>query len=211
MRVGVLISGFGSNMMKLIESCEKNDNKASIELVFSNNPNAKGIEYAKSKGIKVISIDHKNYENRDEFDNQVNKVLLDHDIEFICNAGFMRIHSDNFVKKWFNRHLNIHPSLLPSFKGLNTHKKAIEAGVKFAGCTVHMVRPGVDEGPIIGQAITSLDASDNEELLAAKILKLEHRLYPVCLQLFAEDLIKVNHDKVNYSEKAIKKLEDFKI
>lgn len=211
MRVGVLISGFGSNMMKLIESCEKNDNKASIELVFSNNPNAKGIEYAKSKGIKVISIDHKNYENRDEFDNQVNKVLLDHDIEFICNAGFMRIHSDNFVKKWFNRHLNIHPSLLPSFKGLNTHKKAIEAGVKFAGCTVHMVRPGVDEGPIIGQAITSLDASDNEELLAAKILKLEHRLYPVCLQLFAEDLIKVNHNKVNYSEKAIKRLEDFKI
>ena len=211
MRVGVLISGFGSNMMKLIESCEKNDNKASIELVFSNNPNAKGIEYAKSKGIKVISIDHKNYENRDEFDNQVNKVLLDHDIEFICNAGFMRIHSDNFVKKWFNKHLNIHPSLLPSFKGLNTHKKAIEAGVKFAGCTVHMVRPGVDEGPIIGQAITSLDASDNEELLAAKILKLEHRLYPVCLQLFAEDLIKVNHDKVNYSEKANKRLEGFKI
>ena len=211
MRVGVLISGFGSNMMKLIESCEKNDSKASIELVFSNNPNAKGIEYAKSKGIKVISIDHKNYENRNEFDNQVNKVLLDHDIEFLCNAGFMRIHSDNFVKKWFNRHLNIHPSLLPSFKGLNTHKKAIEAGVKFAGCTVHMVRPGVDEGPIIGQAITSLDASDNEELLAAKILKLEHRLYPVCLQLFAEDLIKVNHDKVNYSEKAIKRLEDFKI
>ena len=211
MRVGVLISGFGSNMMKLIESCEKNDNKASIELVFSNNPNAKGIEYAKSKGIKVISIDHKNYENRDEFDNQVNKVLLDHDIEFICNAGFMRIHSDDFVNKWFNKHLNIHPSLLPSFKGLNTHKKAIEAGVKFAGCTVHMVRPGVDEGPIIGQAITSLDASDNEELLAAKILKLEHRLYPVCLQLFAEDLIKVNHNKVNYSEKAIKRLEDFKI
>ena len=211
MRVGVLISGFGSNMMKLIESCEKNDSKASIELVFSNNPNAKGIEYAKSKGIKVISIDHKNYENRNEFDNQVNKVLLDHDIEFICNAGFMRIHSDNFVKKWFNRHLNIHPSLLPSFKGLNTHKKAIEAGVKFAGCTVHMVRPGVDEGPIIGQAITSLDAGDNEELLAAKILKLEHRLYPVCLQLFAEDLIKVNHNKVNYSEKANKRLEGFKI
>ena len=211
MRVGVLISGFGSNMMKLIESCENNDSNASIELVFSNNPNAKGIEHAKSKGIKVVSIDHKNYENRDEFDNQVNKVLLDHDIEFICNAGFMRIHSDNFVKKWFNRHLNIHPSLLPSFKGLNTHKKAIEAGVKFAGCTVHMVRPGVDEGPIIGQAITSLDASDNEELLAAKILKLEHRLYPVCLQLFAEDLIKVNHNKVNYSEKAIKRLEDFKI
>ena len=211
MRVGVLISGFGSNMMKLIESCENNDSNASIELVFSNNPNAKGIEHAKSKGIKVVSIDHKNYENRDEFDNQVNKVLLDHDIEFICNAGFMRIHSDNFVKKWFNRHLNIHPSLLPSFKGLNTHKKAIEAGVKFAGCTVHMVRSGVDEGPIIAQAITSLDASDNEELLAAKILKLEHRLYPVCLQFFAEDLIKVNHDKVNYSEKANKRLEGFKI
>ena len=91
MRVGVLISGFGSNMMKLIESCENNDSKASIELVFSNNPNAKGIEYAKSKGIRVISIDHKNYDIRNEFDDQVNKVLLDHDIELICIAGFMRI------------------------------------------------------------------------------------------------------------------------
>ena len=211
MRVGVLISGFGSNMMKLIESCENNDSKASIELVFSNNPNAKGIEYAKSNGIRVISIDHKNYENRNEFDDQVNKVLLDHDIELICNAGFMRIHSDNFVKKWFNRHLNIHPSLLPSFKGLNTHKKAIEAGVKFSGCTVHMVRPGVDEGPIIGQAITSVDSRDNEELLAEKVLKLEHMLYPACLHLIAEGQIKINLDKVDYSNKALKKLEDFKI
>ena len=123
----------------------------------------------------------------------------------------MRIHSDDFVNKWFNKHLNVHPSLLPSFKGLNTHKKAIEAGVKFAGCTVHMVRSGVDEGPIIGQAVTSVNQNDNEKLLAAKVLELEHRLYPVCLHLFAEDLIKVNLDKINYKEKAIKKLEDFKI
>ena len=211
MRVGILISGFGSNMMKLIESCENKNSKASIELVFSNNPDAEGLKYAKSKGIRIVSIDHNSYENRSEFDNQVSKVLLDHGIEFICNAGFMRIHSDDFVNKWFNKHLNVHPSLLPSFKGLNTHKKAIEAGVKFAGCTVHMVRSGVDEGPIIGQAVTSVNQSDNEKLLAAKVLELEHRLYPVCLHLFAEDLIKVNLDKINYKEKAIKKLEDFKI
>ena len=210
MKIGILISGSGSNMIKLIESCQ-NDKNASINIVISNNPDAKGIDFAKSKNIKTKIINHKEFSQREDFDNQVNNILIENKIDFLCNAGFMRIHGEKFVKKWFNKHLDIHPSLLPSFKGLNTHKKAIEAGVKFAGCTVHMVRSGVDEGPIIAQAITSLDASDNEELLAAKILKLEHRLYPVCLQLFAENLIKVNHDKVNYSEKANKRLEDFKI
>ena len=211
MRVGVLISGFGSNMIKLIESCDNKYSKASIEIIFSNNPDAKGLEYAESKGIKVSSINHTDFKDRNKFDEQVNKVLNDNNIDFICNAGFMRIHSDEFVNNWFNKHLNIHPSLLPSFKGLNTHKRAIEAGVNFAGCTVHMVRSGVGERPIISQAITSIDKKDNEESLAKKVLKLEHKLYPICLHLFAEEQIKVNQNKIVFSNKAIKKLETFKI
>ena len=211
MRVGILISGFGSNMTKLIESCENKNSRASVKIVFSNNPNAKGLKYAESKGIKVSSIDHKNFRDRNKFDDEVNKVLTDNNIDFICNAGFMRIHSDEFVNNWFNKHLNIHPSLLPSFKGLDTHKRAIESGVKFSGCTVHMVRSGVDEGPIISQAITSVDQKDNKKLLAEKVLKLEHRLYPVCLHLFAEEHITINRNKVIFSNKALRKLEKFKI
>ena len=211
MRVGILISGFGSNMIKLFESCEKKSSSASIGLVFSNNPRADGLKYAHSKGIKTVSIDHKDFKERKLFDEKVNKTLLDNNIDFICNAGFMRIHSEDFVNNWFNRHLNIHPSLLPSFKGLDTHKRALDAGVKFAGCTVHLVRAGVDEGPIISQAATSIRSIDNAESLGSKILKLEHKLYPICLQLFAEKLITVSNDKVNYKDEAIKKLEEFKV
>ena len=192
MRVGILISGFGSNMIKLLESCEKKSSSASIGLVFSNNPRADGLKYAHSKGIKTVSIDHKDFKERKLFDEKVNKTLLDNNIDFICNAGFMRIHSEDFVNNWFNRHLNIHPSLLPSFKGLDTHKS-------------------VDEGPIISQAATSIRSIDNAESLGRKILKLEHKLYPICLQLFAEKLITVSNDKVSYKAEAIKKLEEFKV
>ena len=211
MRVGILISGFGSNMIKLIETCEKKNSKAGIEIVISNNPEAKGLEYAKSKGIKTESIDHRLFSDRKNFDEAVNKVLTDNSIDFICNAGFMRIHGEGFVKNWFNKHLNIHPALLPSFKGLNTHQRAIDQGVKFSGCTVHMVRSGVDEGPIISQAIASINSNDNAKLLSERILKLEHRLYPLCLQLFAEDLISITQDKVVYTEKALDILKEFKI
>ena len=123
----------------------------------------------------------------------------------------MRIHGEKFVEQWFNKHLNIHPALLPSFKGLNTHERAIKSGVKFTGCTVHLVRSGVDEGPIIGQAVTSIDAHDDKYSLAEKVLKLEHELYPKCLKLFTKELVKVKNDKVIFSEKAIKILDDFKI
>ena len=211
MRVGILISGFGSNMIKLIESCEKENTRASINIVISNNPNAKGLEYAKSKGIRVHSIDHKLFKDRKNFDEAVNEILTNNNIDFICNAGFMRIHGEDFVKNWFNKHLNIHPALLPSFKGLNTHQRAIDQGVKFSGCTVHMVRSGVDEGPIISQAVTSVDSDDNAKLLSARILNLEHRLYPLCLQLFAEDLVSIAQDKVIYTEKALEVLREFKI
>ena len=210
MKIGILISGSGSNMIKLIESCEKNNN-SSIELVISNNPEAKGIEYANSKNIKTIIINHKNFKKREDFDNKINDVLLENNIDFLCNAGFMRIHSKNFVEKWFNRHLNIHPSLLPSFKGLNTHERAIEAGVKFAGCTVHLVRSGVDEGPIIGQAVTSISINDNKDSLSKKVLALEHKLYPKCLELFTKNLVSIKKDQVIFSNEAIETLKMFDI
>tara|TARA_Y100000589_G_scaffold217085_1_gene204782 strand:- start:419 stop:1051 length:633 start_codon:yes stop_codon:yes gene_type:complete len=210
MKIGILISGNGSNMIKLIESFQNNKN-ASINIVISNNPDAKGIKFAKSKNIKTKIINHKEFSERDDFDNQVNNVLVENKIDFLCNAGFMRIHGEKFVEKWFNKHLNIHPALLPSFKGLNTHERAIKSGVKFAGCTVHLVRSGVDEGPIIGQAVTSVDATDDKDSLAEKVLKLEHELYPKCLKLFTDELVKVKNDKVIFSEKAIKILDDFKI
>ena len=210
MKIGILISGSGSNMIKLIESCQ-NDKNASINIVISNNPDAKGIDFAKSKNIKTKIINHKEFSQREDFDNQVNNILIENKIDFLCNAGFMRIHGEKFVEKWFNKHLNIHPALLPSFKGLNTHERAIKSGVKFAGCTVHLVRSGVDEGPIIGQAVTSVDAHDDKDSLAEKVLKLEHKLYPICLKLFTEKLVKVKKDKVIFSEKAIKILNDFKV
>ena len=210
MKIGILISGGGSNMIKLIESCQNNKN-ASINIVISNNPDAGGIEFAKSKNIKTKIINHKEFTEREDFDHQVNNVLIENKIDFLCNAGFMRIHGEKFVEKWFNKHLNIHPALLPSFKGLNTHERAIKSGVKFAGCTVHLVRSGVDEGPIIGQAITSVDANDDKESLAKKVLKLEHKLYPKCLKLFTDNLVKVKNDEIIFSEKAIKILDEFKI
>ena len=210
MKIGILISGNGSNMIKLIESFQNNKN-ASINIVISNNPDAKGIEFAKSKNIKTKIINHKEFSERNDFDNQVNNILIENKIDFLCNAGFMRIHGEKFVEKWFNKHLNIHPALLPSFKGLNTHERAIKSGVKFTGCTVHLVRSGVDEGPIIGQAVTSVDATDDKDSLAEKVLKLEHELYPKCLKLFTDELVKVKNDKVIFSEKAIKILDDFKI
>ena len=210
MKIGILISGNGSNMIKLIESCQNNKN-AFIEIVISNNPEAKGIEYAKLKNIKTKVIDHKEFSEREDFDNKVHEVLLENNIDFLCNAGFMRIHGEKFVEKWFNKHLNIHPSLLPSFKGLNTHERAIKSGVKFAGCTVHLVRSGVDEGPIIGQAITSIDINDDKISLAEKVLKLEHKLYPKCLKLFSDKLVKVKDNKIIFSDKAIEVLNDFKV
>ena len=208
MRVAILISGRGSNMERLIDSCKKDINSATIELVFSNNPDARGINYAKENNIPTNSIDHRLFEKREDFDEELDKKLKEYNIDFICNAGFMRILSSYFVDKWFNKQLNIHPSLLPDFKGLDVHKRVIESKVKTSGCTVHLVRSGVDEGPIIGQLSTEICSNDNEKSLAEKVLKLEHILYPVCLKLFSEELIDVKGDIIKYSKKAIVELDN---
>ena len=208
MRVAILISGRGSNMERLVESCKNNNKSANIELVFSNNSNASGLSFAKNNNIETSVIDHRIYEKREDFDFELDKKLRENNIDFICNAGFMRILSEDFVNNWFNKQLNIHPSLLPDFKGLEVHKRVIESKANFSGCTVHLVRAGVDEGPIIGQISTNIESNDDEEILANKVLKLEHILYPVCLKLFSDNLIKINDDEVIYSKEAIFRLDE---
>ena len=208
MRVAILISGRGSNMERLVDSCKINNKSASIELVFSNNDKASGLSFAKNNNIKTSVIDHRIFEKREDFDHELDKKLRENNIDFICNAGFMRILSEDFVNNWFNKQLNIHPSLLPDFKGLDVHKRVIESKTSISGCTVHLVRAGVDEGPIIGQISTNVESNDNEEILAGKVLKLEHILYPVCLKLFSDNLIQINEDKIIYSKEAIDQLDE---
>ena len=207
MRIAILISGRGSNMTKLIDSCKEDIQSSTIELVFSNSSEAMGLEYAKKKNIPTEVIDHKKFKTREEFDNKLHRKLKKYEIDFICNAGFMRILSKEFVEKWFNKQINIHPSILPAFKGLDIHKRIIDSNVQVSGCTVHLVRAGVDEGPIIGQLSTYIDSTYDEKKLANKILELEHKLYPTCLRLFSEELIKVEGDNIKYSREALIELE----
>ena len=195
-------------MERLVDSCKINNKSASIELVFSNNDKASGLSFAKNNNIKTSVIDHRIFEKREDFDHELDKKLRENNIDFICNAGFMRILSEDFVNNWFNKQLNIHPSLLPDFKGLDVHKRVIESKTNISGCTVHLVREGVDEGPIIGQISTNVESNDNEEILAGKVLKLEHILYPVCLKLFSDNLIQINEDKIIYSKEAIDQLDE---
>ena len=195
-------------MEKLVDSCKSYNKSASIELVFSNNPEASGLIFAKDNNINTSIIDHKLFDKREDFDHELDKKLRENNIDFICNAGFMRILSEDFVNNWFNKQLNIHPSLLPAFKGLDVHKRVIESKTNISGCTVHLVRAGVDEGPIIGQISTKVESNDNEEMLAGKVLKLEHILYPVCLKLFSDNLIQIFDDEIIYSKEAINQLDE---
>mgnify|MGYP000155934957 FL=1 len=189
-------------MEKLIDSCKNFNRSASIELVFSNNSEASGLIFAKNNNIDTYVIDHRLFDRREDFDHELDKKLREHSIDFVCNAGFMRILSENFVNNWFNKQLNIHPSLLPDFKGLNVHQRVIEAKSTKSGCSVHLVRSGVDEGPIIGQMSTNIENNDDKKILAKKVLKLEHVLYPVCLKLFSDNLIEIDGEQIIYSKEA---------
>jgi phosphoribosylglycinamide formyltransferase-1 len=195
-QVGVLISGRGSNMQALIEAAKAPDYPAEITLVISNRPKAKGIEFAEENNIPVQIIDHKSFETRDEFDNALNETLLAANIELLCNAGFKRLLGKDFVEKWRNKQLNIHPSLLPAFKGLNTHERALETDVKIAGCTVHFVRFEMDEGPIIAQAAVPVLQGDTPETLGARVLKAEHQIYPEALRKVASGELKIAGERL---------------
>jgi phosphoribosylglycinamide formyltransferase 1 len=184
-RTAILISGRGSNMTALIGAARALDYPAEIALVLSNKSSAGGLALARQAGIAAAVVDHKIYAGRDEFEGSMQAMLDIHRIDLICLAGFMRILSAPFVARWQGRILNIHPSLLPSFRGLDTHARAIEAGVKLHGCTVHFVEPELDSGPIIAQAAVEVRDDDTPETLGARVLIQEHALYPAALALVA--------------------------
>jgi phosphoribosylglycinamide formyltransferase-1 len=184
-RVGILISGRGSNMMALIEAAGAADYPADIALVISNRPEAPGLERARAVGIKAVAIDHKGFATREDFDGAVERALQKEGADLVCHAGFMRIQSTAFASRWLGRQLNIHPSLLPSFKGLRPQQQALDAGVRIAGCTVHFVTPELDAGPIVAQAAVPVLPDDTAETLADRILTAEHKLYPFAVRLVA--------------------------
>jgi phosphoribosylglycinamide formyltransferase-1 len=184
-RTAILISGRGSNMAALIAAARAPDFPAEIVLVLSNKPEAAGLARAKSAGIAVAAVDHKIYAGRGEFEASMQALLDIHRVELICLAGFMRILSAPFVTRWRGRMLNIHPSLLPAFRGLDTHRRALAAGVKIHGCTVHFVEPELDSGPIVAQSAVSVRDDDTPETLAARVIEKEHSLYAEALALVA--------------------------
>lgn len=195
-RVAVLISGRGSNMAALIEAAKGNSYPAEIAVVISNRPDAGGLLVATAANIPTEVVDHtKSGKDRAAFESGVQTALEKHHIDLVCLAGFMRLLTPEFVKKWQWRMLNIHPALLPSFKGLDTHKRALEAEAKIHGATVHFVVPEMDAGPIITQAAVPVLAGDSEETLAARVLKAEHRIYPLALKLVAEGRVQVTNGR----------------
>ncbi len=208
--VGVLISGRGSNLQALIDACSEPDYPAEIVLVVSNRPDVLGLELAEKAEIPSQVIDHKAYPLREAFEEDLHRALVDAGVELICNAGFMRLLTAKFVEKWWNRQLNIHPSLLPAFKGLHTHERALEAGVTIAGCTVHFVRTEMDSGPIIAQSAVPVLPDDTAENLAERILVAEHQLYPLALRLVASEAVSVKGEHVIYDLKKIGNSFDFK-
>lgn len=184
-KLAVLISGRGSNLQSLIDAAADPDYPAEIGLVISNRPKAKGLERATAAGIPQYVIDHKDFRSREDFEAALHDTLRTAGADYVCLAGFMRILTDNFVNDWRGRLINIHPSLLPAFKGLHVHERMIDAGVKIAGCTVHFVSAEMDSGPIIGQAAVPVLPGDTPERLAERILEQEHRLYPACVAIVA--------------------------
>jgi phosphoribosylglycinamide formyltransferase 1 len=180
-RVGILISGRGSNMRAIIEAAQNPSYPCEVICVASNRPDAGGLEYARSQNIAAQSIDHKNYQTREEFDSAVNDYLLSQNLDIIVCAGFMRIMTPVLIKPWEGRMINIHPSLLPLYRGLHTHERAIAAGDKEGGCTVHFVTTELDDGPIIAQTRVPILEGDTAETLADRVLIEEHKLYPVAL------------------------------
>ena len=181
-RVAVLISGRGSNMQALIEAARSEDYPAKIALVIANQPDAGGLEIAAAAGVEALAIDHRPHgKDREAHERVIDAALRDRGIEIVALAGYMRVLTPFLVRSWSGRMINIHPSLLPKYPGLHTHERAIAAGDAEAGCTVHLVTEGVDEGPILGQAREPILPGDTADTLAARVLAEEHKLYPRCL------------------------------
>tara|TARA_Y100000589_G_C27191815_1_gene645117 strand:+ start:3125 stop:3775 length:651 start_codon:yes stop_codon:yes gene_type:complete len=198
--LGILISGKGTNLENIYNFTQKFSNKIRISSVVCNNPEALGIDIAKKNNLPLEIINHNKFIDRVSFEKEIDSVFSEKKVDLICNAGFMRVLTSWFVNKWLNKQINIHPSLLPSYPGLNTHKRAINEGVKFSGCTVHFVRSKLDSGPIINQAVVPISPEDTEETLSKKILKAEHIIYPQAIRLISEKKLEVINNKVIYKE-----------
>ena len=196
LKVAVLISGRGSNLQSLIDACAAPDFPAEIVLVLSNKADAYGLTRAEQAGIPTKAISHKGYPDRDSFDAAVHDAIVAAGANFVCLAGFMRLLTPGFVGKWHDRMLNIHPSLLPAFKGLHSHERAIEAGCRFTGCTVHFVRAEMDDGPIVVQAAVPIHQDDTADDLSSRVLAAEHRCYPLALRLVAEGRVTIDGMRV---------------
>lgn len=196
LKVAVLISGRGTNLQALIDACAVEKYPAEIVQVVSNVAGVIGLTRAEAAGIPTCVIDHRDYQSREAFEDAIHEVLKSASTQLVCLAGFMRILTENFVNRWWDRLINIHPSLLPAFRGLNVHERVLEYGARFSGCTVHFVRPAMDDGPIIVQAAVPVVPGEKAEALAARILVEEHSIYPLAVQLIAESRVRVSDERV---------------
>ena len=195
-RIAIFISGTGSNMDSLITASRSPDFPAEVALVLTNKADSPGLKRVVTERFARVIVSHNNYHNRATFDAALQTQLEDHDIEIVCLAGFLRILTAEFVNRWRGKMINIHPSLLPSYKGLHTHKRAIQDGVKFTGCTVHFVVPELDAGPIIIQAAVPIYPADTEDTLGARVLSHEHMIYPRALKWLASDQLHIEGNRV---------------
>jgi phosphoribosylglycinamide formyltransferase-1 len=189
--------GRGSNMMALIAAARTPDYPAEIACVLSSRSEAEGLKKAQAEGVPVRAVDHTKFTSRQAFEAELDAALTSFGVDLVACAGFLRVLTPAFVERWQNRMLNIHPSLLPAFPGLNTHKRALAAGVRITGCTVHVVRPDMDDGPIVAQAAVPVLDGDSAETLADRVLEAEHRLYPHALALFASGRVEIADEKVH--------------
>jgi len=196
LKVAILISGRGSNMRALLDACLDGLVAAEVVLVASNRADAAGLQVAASAGVPTAVVDHRAFPDRPTFEEALHRRIVESGAGLVCLAGFMRLLTDAFVSRWHDRLVNIHPSLLPAFKGLHTHERAIGAGVRFHGCTVHFVRPAMDAGPILGQAVVPVAPDDTPEVLAARVLEQEHRLYVEALGWIADGRVTVVDERV---------------
>lgn len=195
LKVGVLISGRGSNLKALIDAEQDRRYPAKIISVISNDPAAQGLARASAANIPTHVINHRDFKDRQAFEEALDAKLFEGGVQLICLAGFMRILTSWFVKRWQDRLINIHPSLLPAFPGLHTHKSVLEYGAKVTGCTVHFVRAEMDHGPIIIQAAVPVLSEDSEETLAARVLLAEHKIYPEAVRFIAENRVNVINER----------------
>lgn len=188
LKLAIFISGRGSNLVSIIDACKAPDFPAEITLVLSNRPDVQGLKHAHDANIPTEVIDHKNYATREDFEDEIQDKLENHTLDLIILAGFMRILTASFVEKWPDQILNIHPSLLPDYKGLDTHKRAIDDGKTEAGCTVHFVTPDLDSGPIIAQRRVPILGNDTPDTLAERVLIEEHKIYPEAIKILAQSI-----------------------